>query len=291
MIYMNNLKKQNIGKQNIIKKNIGKQNIVKQNIVKKNNNKTIFSSNSIALIKNPLLLKNNPEFPKFKYEGSDGFKCVKFALEKDQKIRADAGAMNYMSDQIELETTSGNMLTGIGRMFSGSSFFYNIFHNKTDKRGDISFSGINPGNIGCFYIPHGKSFNLVDDTYICSSPNLDIKTHIRFGGLIMGYGLAFVNVTANNGGGLIFGASFGDVIEIVLNKGDSIKVDNGVLLGFEANMKFNTHPIGGFMSTLFSGEGLVSKIRNDNDIPITLYLQSRSKTAYNNYIRTISKMK
>ncbi len=253
----------------------------------KNNNK-LFNGRNICLIKKPSMIKNNKGFPLFEYEGGHGFKTVKFILKPNEKIRADGGAMNYMSSAIKIETKSGSIFNGFSRMLSGSSFFYNIFYNDTSIPRDVTFSGINPGNIGCFYIPAGKSFNIVSDSYICSTINLDINTNFRFGGVLLGYGLTFVNITAKNGSGLIWGASFGDVIEKIIEPGHSIKIDNGVLLGFEANIEITTKSVGGFTSTLFSGEGLVSEITNKSNIPMRIFLQSRSKIAYIKYIKDIA---
>jgi len=254
---------------------------------KKNNNKK-FSSASICLIKNPILLKNNKEFPLFEYEGGNGFKTVKIILNKDQNI---AGSMNYMSSAIKVNTTTGSIFGAFCRMLSVSSAFYNIFYNDSIIPRDITFSGINPGSVGCFYIPNGKSFNLVSDSYICSTTNLDISTNIRTVGFIMGYGLTFVNINASNGDGLIWGASFGEVIEKIIEPRQSIKIDNGVLLGFEAHININTTLIGGFTSTLFSGEGFVSEIENNDSKPIRIFLQSRSKIAYIDYIKDITTKK
>jgi uncharacterized protein (TIGR00266 family) len=234
-------------------------------------------------------LKNNIEFPLFEYEGGSGFMTVKIILNQNQDIRADAGAMNYMSSGIEIKTTTGNIFNSVSRMFSGSSAFYNIFYNTSPTKSDVTFSGIMPGNVGCFYIPHNKSFNLVDNSYICSTSNLDIKTNIRTGGFVTGYGLTFVNVSSSNGPGLIWGAAFGNVIEKIIEPNHSIKIDNGILLGFESNINIKTNLVGGFTSTLFSGEGLVSKITNTNSKPMRIFLQSRSKINYINYIKDIVK--
>lgn len=269
-----------------LKNKINKKN---NKINKINNNK--FNKTVISLIKNPKLLKDNKEFPLFEYEGGDGFKTVKIILNKGQNIRADAGSMNYMSSSIRMETTTGSIFGAFGRLLSGSSAFYNIFYNDNITQKDITFSGINPGSVGCFYIPNGKSFNLVSDSYICSTTNLDISTNIRTGGFIMGYGLTFVNVNASNGDGLIWGASFGEVIEKIIEPGNSIKIDNGILLGFEANININTKLIGGFTSTLFSGEGLVSEIENNDSKPIRIFLQARSKISYIDYIKDIATKK
>jgi uncharacterized protein (TIGR00266 family) len=277
-----------INKSSINKSSINKSSINKSSINKNKKNNKSFNGKNISLIKSSSILKNNKTFPLFEYEGGNGFKTVKFILKPNEKIRADGGAMNYMSSAIKIETKSGSILNGVSRMFSGSSFFYNIFYNDTNIPRDVTFSGINPGNIGCFYIPAGKSFNIVSDSYICSTTNLDIDTNFRFGGLILGYGLTFVNISAKNGSGLIWGASFGDVIEKIIQPGHSIKIDNGVLLGFEANTEITTKSVGGFTSTLFSGEGLVSEITNKSNGLMRIFLQSRSKIAYIKYIQNIA---
>jgi len=251
-----------------------------------NNIKTKFSSDIIKLV-DPKELINNEEFPKFSYIGGSGFHGVHFTLLKNQEIRGDGGAMNYMSGNIEMNTTSGGIMSGLFRSLSGSSIFYNIFRNPSQYDGFINLSGFYPGNVGCFYIPSGKTFCLVYDTYICSTLNLEISTKLRFGGFILGYGLAFVKVTSTNTPGLLFISSFGNIIPITINPGSSVSIDNGVLIGFDENQSINTRSVGGFKSLLFSGEGLISNISNSGNTPITIYVQSRSKTAYIDYMKNM----
>ena len=251
--------------------------------------------NSITLIKDASILVNT-NLTNFVYEGADSFGSVKIILKPQEVIRADAGAMNYMTDNINIETTSGNVFSGIWRAVSGSSIFYNLFTNmsKTED-GTINFSGVNPGSVGCFYIPPNKTFCLVDDSYLCSTPNLEISTKVRFGGLIMGYGLAYIKIrSVDNKPGLLWTSSFGNVLEIKLNPGKSIKIDNGVLLGFDDTIDMGTAFVrSGFSikSALFSGEGLVSKVENKTNNVMSLYLQGRSKIAYNDYIQEIANKK
>ena len=250
-----------------------------------------FSSNEITLIKDPSALKNN-NFPTFLYEGGDGFKGVKFYLKNGESINANGGAMNYMSGDMKIRTTMGGgflstLVKGISRAVSGSSVFYNNFYNNSDIPQYIAFAGINPGNIGCFYIPPRKKFILVSHSYICSTPNLTISGKLQLGGFILGYGLFYVTVQADDNAGLIWGASFGDVLQIELQIGESIKVDNGVLLGFDYDINFNTTTVGGLTSTFLSGEALVTLITNDKDRPINIFLKGRSDSAYIEYISNI----
>lgn len=277
------------------KSNEKKLNENKSNQKKSNENKSHkpFSSNKVVLIKNNnLSFKNNTNFPSFKYEGGNGFDTVQFTLKPNESIRADAGAMNYMTDQINVNTTIGSITGAIFRKFSGSSAFYNIFKNESkDDNGLISLSSILPGSVGCFYIPKGESFLLVSNSYIASTPELEISTALKFGGFALGNGLTFVKVTAKNEAGLVWASSLGNIVPIILKPNESISVDNGILLGFDSSVKINTRPIGGFYSTFFSGEGFVSKIKNENNQPITIYLESRSKIGYRNYIKDVAKNK
>lgn len=245
--------------------------------------------NATILINHKKPQININKFPKFEYEGGDGFSCVKITLQPGESIRADGGAMNYMTNDIKIKTESGNILGALGRSISGSSFFYNLFINKGDRTGIINFSGILPGNIGCFYIKKGESFNFVQSSYICSTSELKIEASIRFGGLITGYGITYVKANGINSDGLIWIASLGNIITITLKKGEKIKVDNGVLLAFHGNIEINTTTVGGLFSTLFSQEGLVSEIINKDDKDSTIYLESRSKERYAQYISNIAR--
>ena len=249
---------------------------------KKNNNKNKFNKTVISLIKNKDINLFKSEFT---YEGGDGFQCVKVKLKPGNKLRADAGAMNYMDSNITIHTKTGNIGKAFGRVFSGSSFFYNIFENEGSEDAYINLAGVNPGNIGAFYIPKGKSLNLVSSSYICSTPNLDISTDINFGGFLTGYGVTFVHVSAKESPGILWASVFGNVIEKNIKPGDSLIVDNGVILAFNSDTKLNTTVMKGFTSMLFSGEGLVTKIKNDKSKNLKIFLQSRSKIAYLQYLK------
>lgn len=270
--------KTNQPKTNQLKTNQLKTNQSNNQSKNRNNNK--LNKTVISIIKN---IKDYKDL--FSYEGGDGFQSVSIKLNPDSAIKADAGAMNYMDSHITMNTETGNLGSAFGRMFSGSSFFYNIFKNEGNKVGYVNLAGINPGNVCAIYIPKGFSLNLVSSTYICSTTNLDIDTSIKLSGFLTGYGLTFVRVSANNSDGIIWASTFGNIIEKIIKPGDSLLVDNGVILGFDANTKMNTTVMKGFKSMFFSGEGFVSKITNNNSKNLKIFLQSRSKIAYLEYLK------
>ena len=248
-----------------------------------NNNKKKLNKNKISLIKEKVVKLK--DFPSFGYEGGSGFQCVKIVLRKNEYINADAGAMNYMDSSIEIKTQTGNLTKAIGRLFSGSSFFFNTFTNKGNDPATINLSSVHPGGVAAFYIPKGQKINVVSSSYICSTDGLEITTNLRFGGVLLGYGLTFVDIEAKTKDGIVWVASFGNPIERTLKSNQSIKIDNGIIMAFERDTGIHTNFVGGITSTLFSGEGLVSKIENKSNTSMRMWLQSRSQTAYLNYIK------
>jgi len=214
------------------KKNVNKEGVVNnESVNNQGKNKKICFINNINF-------KNNLNLPKFTYNGSDGFKTVSFMLNNGESIRADGGSMNYMSSNITINTTTGSVFSGFGRLFSGSTMFYNIFTNNTNIKSEITFSGPNIGDIGCFYIPAGKCFNFVSNTYVCSTINLDISTDLRLGGLLTGYGITFVKVIANETPGLVWVSSFGKVLDKVIEPNEAIMIDNDIIV---RKPRFPTH--------------------------------------------------
>ena len=246
------------------------------------------------------------KFPKFKIEGGSGFETVRIILQPMQKIRSNGGTMNFMTSNIvdSVKTRNKNnsftksLSSIVGRAFSSSSIFYNIYENTGKNEGYISLSTNIPGNVGTFYIPRGKEFNVVSDSYICSTVNLDITGSAKLGGVLLGYGLVFINIklkedSVHGDNGLVWIGSLGHIFEHKLAPGEKIIVNNGVLLAFDSQVDINTYVVKGksssstFKTFLFSGEGLISEVKNNTDETRIVYLQSRSKIFYNDYIKAI----
>jgi hypothetical protein len=72
-----------------------------------------------------------------------------------------------------------------------------------------------------------------------------------------------------------------------------IIVANGVFLAFDSEISIETRMVkskstlSSIKGLLFSGEGLVSEMKNNTSEPKSVFLQSRSKIFYNDYIRNI----
>lgn len=252
-----------------------------------------FDSTQITLVENPNILKNY-NFPSFKYIGSDGFTSVQFTLNKDETIRVNNSMLNFMDSNIETVTKTNTIWKGLMRKFSGSSFFFNLFINISDKPQRLNLSGPFIGNIYAFYIPPHTKFYTIESSYICSTSNVDITTKFKLGGLLTGYGVTYVKAKTNDTAGLIWVSSFGQIVPMTIKPNESIKFDNGILLGFGENINMNTKIFNGVKGIFFSGEGLVTEIKNDiknlnEPKNITIYLQSKSLYSFANYISSSMK--
>ena len=272
------------------------------------------ATNKVNLDKDIVLIKKTNsnkigelrKFPQYKIEGGSGFETVKIILQPKQSIRSNGGTMNFMTsniiDSVKTRNKNNSFTKSfgsiVGRAFTGSSLFYNIFENIGENMGYLSLSTNIPGNVGTFYIPRGRELNIVSDSYICSTTNLDVTGSVKLGGILLGYGLVFINIKlkesdTHGNNGLVWVGSLGHIFEHKLAPGEKVIVNNGVLLAFDSKVDINTYVVQGkntgstFKTFLFSGEGLISEVKNNTSETRTVYLQSRSKIFYNDYIKAV----
>ncbi len=247
-----------------------------------------FDTTQITIINDINMLQNH-NFPKFKYVGSDGFTSLQFLLNKDETIRVNNGMLNFMDSNISTITKTNTIWKGLMRKFSGSSYFFNLFTNTSDIVQRLNLSGPFIGNIYAFYIPPHTKFYTIESSYVCSTSNIDITTKFKLGGLLTGYGVTYVKAKTGDTPGLIWVSSFGPIVPMSIKPNESIKFDNGILLGFGENINMNTRLFNGVKGLFFSGEGLVTEIKNDiknsdKSKDIIIYLQSKSLYSFANYI-------
>ena len=82
------------------------------------------------------------------------------------------------------------------------------------------------------------------------------------------------------GTGKVLVSSYGAIVERSVLTGEKYIVDTSHLVAFDANMAVAPKTVGGFKSTLFSGEGLVVELTG----PGMVYMQTRSPRALINWI-------
>ncbi len=203
----------------------------------------------------------------------DDIQVVEIGLDPGEGVRAEAGAMLYMEQGIEMQTDmGGGVFGGFKRMITGESFFITTFLYQGSGKGHVAFGAPYPGKIIPLDLEKlGGSFLVQKDGFLCAARGIDIEVAFtkRIGaGIFGGEGFILQRLT---GQGLAFVHAGGTILKRELKPGERLRVDTGCLVAFEPSVDYDVQMIGGFKNALFGGEGLfVATITG----PGTVYLQS-----------------
>jgi uncharacterized protein (TIGR00266 family) len=215
----------------------------------------------------------------------DDLQFVEIELDPGESVIAEAGAMMYMEDGIQMETIFGDgsqqsnsgglmgkFLSAGKRVVTGESLFMTLFGNGASMVKHVAFAAPYPGSI----IP----VNLMDvnqelicqkDAFLCAAKGIsvDIAFQKRLGtGFFGGEGFIMQRL---KGDGMAFMHAGGTVVKRELRAGESLRVDTGCLVALTRDVDYNIEFVGNVKSALFGGEGLFfATLRG----PGTVWLQS-----------------
>ena len=197
----------------------------------------------------------------------ESIQIVEIELDPSETVIAEAGAMLYMEDNIAFETKMGDgsnpsqglfdkLLSAGSRVLTGESLFMTHFTNRGNKKARVGFSAPYPGTI----IPvdlksPGNELVVQKDGFLCAAygTKLSIIFNRKIGaGLVGGEGFILEKL---QGDGKVFVHAGGTVIERTLNN-DTLRVDTGCVVAFEAQIDFDVEATGSLKSMIFGGEGI-----------------------------------
>lgn len=203
----------------------------------------------------------------------DDLQLVEIELDPGEGVRAEAGTMTYMEDNIEMQTgTGGGLFAGFKRMITGESFFITTFLNNGQGKNHVAFAAPYPGKIVAFDLDKFNGQVLCQkDSFLCAARGTEIEVAFtkRLGaGFFGGEGFILQRLT---GDGMVFVHAGGTVIDKDLASGETLRVDTGCIVAFATTVDYDIQFIGGFKNALFGGEGLfLAKLTG----PGKVYLQS-----------------
>jgi uncharacterized protein (TIGR00266 family) len=185
----------------------------------------------------------------------DNLQMVTCHLDEDEHVYAEAGAMVNMSGNVQMHTNiKGGLFKGLKRMVTGESLFMTDFTPDGGK-GFASFAGNVPGKIFPVLI-NGNEFIAQKDAFLCAEEGVDLDIaftkRIR-SGFFGGEGFILQKLSGN---GRVFLHCCGDIIEMNLSEGEVVRVETGLVVGFEASVAYDIGLAGGVKTVLFGGEGL-----------------------------------
>lgn len=204
---------------------------------------------------------------KSEIRGRPAFANVRVQLDAGDQVLAEADAMASMSSDIQLRTRwNGGLLPAIlRRVFGGESLFINEF--TTNGQGELVLTQPFPGDIEALAL-NETALYLQPGAFIGCERGVALG--LGWAGLVSwigGEGLFRLKVSGR--GRVWFGAYGGIFSEEVQ---DELVVDTGHLVAYEPSVSLRVGLAGGLLSSFFSGEGLVTRVRG----PGRVYLQTRS---------------
>ncbi len=213
----------------------------------------------------------------------DDMQIVEIELDPSETVIAEAGAMNYMEQDITFEAKMGDgsrpaggvldSLLQIGkRALTGESIFMTHFTNSGHAgKQRVAFAAPYPGKI----IPvdlaqSGQELICQKDAFLCAAlgTSIEISFQRKLGAGFFG-GEGFI-LQRLRGDGKAFIHVGGTVIKREL-KGETLRVDTGCLAAFTPGIDYDIERAGSLKSMVFGGEGMfLATLRGTG----TVYLQS-----------------
>jgi len=198
----------------------------------------------------------------------DDMQFVQVELDPQEGVVAEAGAMMYIENGIQMDTIFGDgsqqnkgfigALVGAGkRLLTGESLFMTVFHNEGNGKRVAAFGAPYPGKIQPVHLAEvGGELICQKDSFLCAAKGVSIGIAFtkRFGaGLFGGEGFIMQRLT---GDGWCFVHAGGTLEEKVLAPGEQLRVDTGCLVALQPSVTYDIQLVGGVKTALFGGEGL-----------------------------------
>jgi uncharacterized protein (TIGR00266 family) len=186
----------------------------------------------------------------------DDMQAVVLTLGGGDVVRAEAGALMYMTETVEMDAKmEGGLLGGLTRkLLAGESLFITYFRGVA-AGAKVAFAGPYPGKI--IHIPlTGNQVLCQRDAFLCATGNVSLSIAFtkRLGAGFFG-GEGFI-LQKMEGTGELFIHSGGTIVPFELGAGERLRVDTGCLVALDASVDYDIARVGGIKTSLFGGEGL-----------------------------------
>jgi uncharacterized protein (TIGR00266 family) len=198
----------------------------------------------------------------------DDMQLVEIELDPGETVIAEAGAMNYMEEDISFATKMGDgsnpnegfmgKLLAVGkRALTGESLFMTHFTNAgAGRKRRVAFAAPFPGKIVALDLAKiGGEITCQKDSFLCAAygTQVTIAFNKKLGAGFFG-GEGFI-LQKLRGDGRAFVHASGTIIEREL-KGETLRVDTGCLVAFSPGIEYSIERAGNLKSMFFGGEGL-----------------------------------
>jgi len=198
----------------------------------------------------------------------DDMQVVEVELDPGETVIAEAGAMNYMEDDISFEARMGDgskpdagvfgkLFEGAKRMITGESLFLTHFtHTGATGKRRVAFAAPYPGKIVALDLDEvGGELICQKDAFLAAALGTEVGIAFakRLGtGFFGGEGFILQRL---RGDGMVFIHAGGTIVKKEL-AGQVLRVDTGCLVAMTSGVDYAIERAGNLKSMIFGGEGL-----------------------------------
>lgn len=195
---------------------------------------------------------------------------VTVQLPPRQEIIAEAGALLIKDHAIHMKTVAGDgspdnssmmdMVMSAGkRVFAGEKAFVTKFGNSSyDKDRDVTFSVPFPGTILPLDLDdHGGEIIAQKGAFLFGTSGCQLKMYLQkkiLSGLFSGEGWVLQRISGS--GNRVFLHIGGQIVERILEVGETIQVETGSLAAMESTVRIEVREMKGISNMLFGGMGI-----------------------------------
>jgi uncharacterized protein (TIGR00266 family) len=209
------------------------------------------------------------------------FAVARVHLQPGEQVRAASGSLYMRSGGVTLEAKmEGGLKGAFKRAVGGQSFFTTTWIADPAAPSWVDLSIALPGDVAVIPIQAQYPLVLTQGSWLASSDAIQLDT--KWGGFksMLGGDRLFAVHLAGEGSAVV--ASYGALDVTVLQAGESIVVDLGHVVGYDAGMAAQVQQQGGgFMNSVKSGEWLSLSVTG----PGRVWTQSRSTRELADWVR------
>ncbi|MCG8317599.1 MAG: TIGR00266 family protein [Pseudomonadales bacterium] len=214
---------------------------------------------------------------KTEIKGSAAFSYLDVDLDPGEEVTAESDAMASMDADLDMTARfNGGFFIGLLRkFFGGETLFINRFSNETDATRQVILVQPTPGQITCLEL-NNESFCLQPGAFLACTQG--VKMGVRWAGLVSWLAREGLFKVVVSGTGKVWYGAYGALLEREID-GEYI-VDTSHLVAYDPGIRLKLQLAGGIFSSLFGGEGFVTRLEGKGRVVI----QTRSLSGLASWI-------
>ncbi len=185
---------------------------------------------------------------------------LEVGLEPGEVIIAEPGEFSWMTDNVQLNTTTQtagarSFLGALGRAFGGGGLFMTEY-SAQGGNGVIGFAAKLPGAIMEIQVQPGQTYMIHRHGFVCATQGVELSTGFQRSlgsGLFGGDGFLLQKLSGSCTAWVELG---GEIVTYDLQPGESLQVHPGHVGMFDATVTFDVVFMRGIKNALFGGDGL-----------------------------------